>query len=131
MPRKRYHLLAYLPSAIFKDCSIIIHDHEDEGVEEAEKRVCVEDSVHRNPLLGVWPGCPPFICCERMPAHTDDFVVFFVPIMGIDSRLGRLMLSYAVRNIGSVVPYTTHVLCLWTVEWNTAFVLVVITSGRV
>jgi len=80
--QKRYHLLAYLLSATFKDCSIIIRGHKDdvksatatiidldsksfgrmgkwekldrdvvkctleaeEGVEEAEKRVCVEDS---------------------------------------------------------------------------------------
>lgn len=78
----RYYLLAYILSATFKDCSIIIRSHEDnvksaavtvidldpkslgrmrkweeldrdvvkytleaeEGVEEAEKRVCVEDS---------------------------------------------------------------------------------------
>jgi inositol-pentakisphosphate 2-kinase len=83
MSQKRYHLLAYLLSATFKDCSIIIRGHEDdvrsaavtiidldskslgrmgkwesldrdvvkctleaeEGVEEAEKRVCVEDPV--------------------------------------------------------------------------------------
>jgi len=79
--QKRYHLLAYLLSATFKDCSIIIRGHEDdvksatatiidldsksfermgkwekldrdvvkctleaeEGVEETEWRVCVED----------------------------------------------------------------------------------------
>jgi len=79
--QKRYYLLAYLLSATFKDCSIIIRGHEDnvksatatiidldskslgrmgkweeldrgvvkctleaeESVEEAEKRVCVED----------------------------------------------------------------------------------------
>ena len=82
MSQKRYYLLAYLLSASFKDCSIIIRGHEDnvksasvtiidldskslkrmakweqldrdvvrctleaeEGVEETEKRVCVEDS---------------------------------------------------------------------------------------
>jgi len=81
MSQKRYYLLAYLLSATFKDCSIIIRGHEDnvksatvtiidldskslgrmrkwesldrnvvkctleaeEGVEEAEKRVCAED----------------------------------------------------------------------------------------
>lgn len=80
--QKRYYLLAYLLSASFKDCSIIVRGHEDsvkratvtiidldskslgrmrkweeldrdvvkctleaeEGVEEGEKRVCVEDS---------------------------------------------------------------------------------------
>ena len=83
MSRKRYYLLAYILSATFKDCSIIIRGHEDnvksatvtiidldskslgrmkkwekldrdvvkctleaeEGVEEADKRVCVEDST--------------------------------------------------------------------------------------
>ena len=82
MSQKRYYLLAYLLSATFKDCSIIVRGHEDnvksaavtiidldskslgrmrkweeldrdvvrctleaeEGVEEVEKRVCVEDS---------------------------------------------------------------------------------------
>ena len=81
MSQKRYHLLAYLLSATFKDCSIIIRGHEDnvksaavtiidldskslgrigkweeldrnvvkstldaeEGVGEAERRVCVDD----------------------------------------------------------------------------------------
>ena len=83
MSQKRYYLLAYILSASFKDCSIIIRGHEDnvksgtvtiidldskslgrmkrwegldrdvvkctleveEGVEEAEKRVCVKDSA--------------------------------------------------------------------------------------
>jgi len=83
MTQKRYYLLAYLLSATFKDCSIIIRGHEDNvksatvtvidldskglgrmkkwekldrdvvkctleaeaGVEEAGKRVCVEDTA--------------------------------------------------------------------------------------
>ena len=83
MSQKRYYLLAYLLSASFKDCSIIIRGHEDDvksatvtvidldskgigrmkkwenldrdvikctleaerGIEEAEKRVCVDDSA--------------------------------------------------------------------------------------
>ena len=89
MSQKRYYVLAYLLSATFKDCSVIIRGHEDnvksatatiidldskslgrmgkwesldrevvkctleaeEGIEEAEKRVCVEDSASsRRPL---------------------------------------------------------------------------------
>ena len=88
MSEKRYLLLAYVLSATFKDCSIIIRGHEDnvksaavtiidldskslarmgrweeldrdvvkctleaeEGVEEAEKRVCVEDSAPSKPV---------------------------------------------------------------------------------
>lgn len=41
--RKRYYLLAYLLSATFKDCSIIIRDHED-GVKSATVTVIDLDS---------------------------------------------------------------------------------------
>ena len=89
MSQKRYYLLAYLLSATFKDCSIIIRGHEDdvktatvtvidldskgigrmrkwenldrdvikctleaeEGVEEGDKRVCVDDSALSKRLL--------------------------------------------------------------------------------
>jgi len=89
MSQKRYYLLAYLLSATFKDCSIIVRGHEDdvksatvtiidldskslgrvgkwerldrdvvrctleaeEGVEEAEKRVCLEDPASLKHIL--------------------------------------------------------------------------------